>query len=382
MATEQQLKERWQTPEGKKVRQQIIENADSNWERYLINFPHTFEVLNNRDLRFIEFYKEEFWKVRTNLKEVKKKDKEYLEVTGPLFSNADLTGANFFLANLMGSSFKGSIINNVNFMSALILKSNFRNSIIENSEFNGADLWNSNFSASNIKNSNFRGSNLTKIDISSAKIMDCKIYGISCWDIKRNDYTITKNLIISDPYSDDPIITIDDIELAQFIYLILNNKKISNLITTMRTKSVLLLSSFDNKSKLVLDKIKELLLKYDFIPIVFDFMPSNKQDLMETIRTLALLSRFVIVDLSIQSGQLHELASLVKETYIPFVTIASEGSKQTRMLNEFRHHYWFRSNYFRYNLDDWQKQIPILFENEIIPWVEDINKRIAEERRN
>ena len=37
MSTEKQLKERWETPEGKKVRQQIIDNSNSNWERYLIN---------------------------------------------------------------------------------------------------------------------------------------------------------------------------------------------------------------------------------------------------------------------------------------------------------------------------------------------------------
>ena len=135
MSTEKQLRERWLTPEGKKARQQIIDNADSNWERFLKNFPYTSEVLKNRDLRFINFYNEEFMKVRTNLKEVKKNDKEYLLVTGPLFSNADLTGADFLFANLMDSSFKGSIINNASFLSALILKSNFRGTKIENSKF-------------------------------------------------------------------------------------------------------------------------------------------------------------------------------------------------------------------------------------------------------
>ena len=191
---------------------------------------------------------------------------------------------------------------------------------------------------------------------------------------------ITKNLIINDQYSNDPIITIDDIELAQFIYLILNNKKISNLITTLRTKTILILGPFDSESKLILDKIKELLPKHNLIPIIFDFKPSKKQDLIETVRTLALLSNFVIVDLSIPAGQLHELASIVRSTYIPFVTIASEDSKQSVMLNEFRHHYWYRDKYFAYSPEKAYKEIPELFESKILPWVKNINKRIRKRR--
>ena len=50
------------------------------------------------------------------------------------------------------------------------------------------------------------------------------------------------------------------------------------------------------------------------------------------------------------------------------------------MLEELRHIYWFRSEYFKYSLKDWQKQIPALFKNEIFPWVEEINKKLKEER--
>ena len=35
MSTPQQLKERWKIPEGKEVKQQIIDHSDSDWERYL-----------------------------------------------------------------------------------------------------------------------------------------------------------------------------------------------------------------------------------------------------------------------------------------------------------------------------------------------------------
>lgn len=380
MSTLQQLKERWETPEGKKVRQKIIDNCRSNWERYLINFPYTSEVLNNRDLRYINFYNEEFKKARKKFKKVRKKNIEFFEVKGPDFSKSDLTGADFFLANLNESSFKGSIINNVNLMHSMIMMSNFRNSIINDTKFVGANLWNSNFSVSNIQNSDFSGSNLLNIDLSSAQIINCKIYGISCWDLKRNNFTIIKDLIINRQNKNKEIITTDDIELAQFIYLILNNNKISNLITTMRTKAILILGSFDNESKPVLDKIKEILPKYNLIPIVFDFSAPLEQRSIETIRTLALLSKFVIVDLSVRSGQYLEI-SIVSDTVVPFATIAFEDTIVSEMLRGFNVYDWWRGDYFSYPKVGWENRLPDLVEKEIIPWAEEINNKLLKNRK-
>jgi len=53
--TEKQLKERWLTPEGKKVKKQIIEHIkESKWERFLVEFPFVEEIENKKDLRFID----------------------------------------------------------------------------------------------------------------------------------------------------------------------------------------------------------------------------------------------------------------------------------------------------------------------------------------
>lgn len=376
MATNKQLRERWRTEEGKKIKKKIIENSRGvKWEKFLRDFPYSYEVKNNRDLRWINLSFEDFEKIKF-------KYLEKGELVGPDFSYADLTGADFLSAKLMNSDFEGSIIKDTKFHASLIMGSNFKNSIVNNSSFLSANLWGSNFNSAIIRDSDFNGCNLSNVDLSNAEISNCYIYGISAWEIKRNDSTKTNNLIITRRFSKGAEINVDDIELAQFISLIMDNKKISNLINSMRTKSVLILGSFNNKTKLVLDRIKEVLPNYNLIPIVFDFIPSEKQDLIETVKTIALLSSFVIVDLSIPAGQLHELASIVRETYIPFATIADKDSKQTIMLNEFRHQYWFRSDKFMYSIEKYKEQIPSLLENEIIPWVKEINNRLAEERKN
>jgi len=383
MSTPEQLRKRWNTEEGKKVREKIIANScDLDWERYLIGFPYSSEIKNNRDLRYIDFSLENFFKA--SIKYIKEG-----KAIGPNFSNADLTGANFFQAFLISTNFKGATIKNADFLDSTPMRSNFENSIIIGSSFIGADLWGSNFRFSKIENSDFYGSNLTNVNLSNTVMNNCKIYGVSAWGIKRNENTKTRNLIISPKNSKDVLITVDDIELAQFIYLILDNKKISNLITTMRTKIVLLLGSFydDGKSKItpkkVIDKIKEILPKYNLIPIVFDFSNSEKQDLISTVRTLALLSSFIIVDLSAPAGQLFELGTLVQTTPIPFIPIASISTKHiTSMIQEkgLGNYHWFCKDYFRYSLEGYKKQIPEIIEKRIIPWAQSKNVELEGQR--
>ena len=65
------------------------------------------------------------------------------------------------------------------------------------------------------------------------------------WDLKVDDHTRQQNLIITHP--DDPVITVDNIKLAQFIYLLLNNKEIRDVIDTVGRKGVLLLGRFTER---------------------------------------------------------------------------------------------------------------------------------------
>jgi hypothetical protein len=48
------------------------------------------------------------------------------------------------------------------------------------------------------------------------------------WGIKVNDQTKQQNLIITD--RDQPVITVDNIQVAQFIYLLLENEEIRGVI--------------------------------------------------------------------------------------------------------------------------------------------------------
>ncbi len=117
-------------------------------------------------------------------------------------------------------------------------------------------LMRSNLMGANLNLVDFRGAilngamldlaSLVSTDFTDATLTDCSIYGISAWDVKL-DRTAQFDLTIT-PYS-QPKITVDNLKIAQFIYLLLNNKEIREVIDTITSKVVLILGRFTDERK-------------------------------------------------------------------------------------------------------------------------------------
>src|SRR6516164_3832821 len=105
--------------------------------------------------------------------------------------------------------------------------------------FGGADLSGADLIAAQLIATNLRGADLT----------GSRVYGVSVWDIKVNDQTKQQNLVITD--RGEPIITVDNIKVAQFIYLLLNNNVIRKIIDTITSKAVLILSLESHASDVI-----------------------------------------------------------------------------------------------------------------------------------
>ena len=105
-----------------------------------------------------------------------------------------------------------------------------------------ADLSRANLCESSLVATNLEGANLT----------GCQVYGISAWNINLVGAQ-QSDLVITD--KDEPVITVDNLEVAQFIYLLLHNEKIREVIDTIGQKG----ASYQNLTK-ILPK------SYDFFP--------------------------------------------------------------------------------------------------------------------
>ena len=155
---------------------------------------------------------------------------------------------------------------------------------------------------------------LIETKLTRAVLTQCSIYGIAAWKIDLEE-TTQKDLIITP--EDEPIITVDNLKLAQFIYLLLDNAEIRDAIDTIARKAVLILGRFTPPRKAVLDALRDALRTHGYLPIVFDFDKPTSRDLTETVSTLAHLARFIIVDLTDPSSAPHEVATVIPHTVVP-----------------------------------------------------------------
>jgi len=152
--------------------------------------------------------------------------------------------------------------------------------------------------------------------------------------------TDQKELIVTD--EGEPRVTTDELELAQFLYLMLHNDKLRRVIDTITSKVVLILGRFSSERKVVLDAIRDELRKLDYVPVVFDFEKSLNRTTDETITLLARMARFVIADISDAKSVLQELRGIVPECpTIPVQPIIVADQDKPGMFDFFTKYPWF-----------------------------------------
>jgi hypothetical protein len=178
-------------------------------------------------------------------------------------------------------------------------------------------------------------------------ISGSSVYVVNVWDLK-GEFEDQKDLVITP--KGVPSITVDNIKVAQFIYLILNNAEIRDILNTLTSKSVLILGRFSiPERKAILDALRNKLREYDLLPIVFDFDRPTDKDFTETIKTLAGLSYFVIADITNPKSSPLELQATVPDYQIPFVPIIQEGEQPFAMMVDLQKKYSWVLDTLSYN---------------------------------
>ena len=171
-----------------------------------------------------------------------------------------------------------------------------------------ADLYGGNLSAANLSGAILTGATLIDANLGAANLTGCSVFGISAWNVKLEGAT-QSNLVITD--EGESLVQVDSLEVAQFIYLLLNNGKVRSVIDTITSKGVLILGRFTPDRIAVLEAIREELRKGDGLPVLFDFEKPGSQTTLETISTLAHMARFVVADLTDAKSVLQELQAVV-----------------------------------------------------------------------
>jgi hypothetical protein len=275
---------------------------------------------------------------------------------GANLSGADLSWANLFAADLSEVNLVGARLTRANLSGARLLKANLVEADLSGANLRDADLYKANLAGANLAKADLSeaeliGASLLEADFTGADLTGSRVYGISAWDLKL-DGAKQEKLIIT-PHG-EPEITVDNLEVAQFIYLLLRNEKVRDVIDTITTKVVLILGRFTEERKVVLDTLREELRKRDRTPIVFDFDQPESTNIIDTVKLLAQLARYIIVDLSDPNSAPYELGviSMLGLDSTPVVPLIVSDQRPFPMLDDVLRKRW-STRLVRYqDLDD------------------------------
>jgi hypothetical protein len=240
-------------------------------------------------------------------------------------------------ANLRGADLRRAKLHQANLRGAVLAEANLRWTHLGGADLSEANLRGADISEANLRGANLSGANLIKValvetDLTGADLTGCRVYGISAWRLKL-EKTKQRNLIITGV--DEPAITVDNIEVAQFVYLMLHNEKVRDVIDTITSKAVLILGRFTDERKAVLAALREELRKRDYLPILFDFELPERRNVTETVTLLARMARFIIADLTDPSSIRQELQAIIPSVRVPVQPLLLEGSSLYSMFKDF-----------------------------------------------
>jgi hypothetical protein len=196
---------------------------------------------------------------------------------------------------------------------------------------------------------------LVETNLTGATLTQCSIYGISVWNVHLEGAEQESLIITRDT---EPTITVDTLNVAQFIYLLLNNAEIRQTRDTITSQAVLVLGSFPPERKEVIDALSQELRRQKYSPVVFNVEGADTRDFTATVRTLANMARFVLLDLTDVDEAIREIADAIgPRCVVPIRPLLLQGSQrqEDELFQELQRTYrWVLAPYRYKDLPDLQ----------------------------
>jgi Pentapeptide repeats (8 copies) len=287
-------------------------------------------------------------------------------------SQADLRGADLTKSDLFGADLRKADLREASFKEAFLAGAKLNEAMLNEANLFCANLAYADLSEANLTGAYLVGAILVKANLQRAILDGSHVYAVSAWNLnlegaRQSDLIITEG--------DEPTVTVDNLEVAQFVHLLLNNERIRHVIDTITSKLVLILGRFTDERKKILNALREDLRKRDYSPVLFDFNNPVSKTTAETVSILAGMARFVIADITDAKSVLMELERIVpKSPSLPVRPLLLDSQEEPGMFDSFEPYSWFLA-VFRYNnLPQLLASIPEVIQP-AEEWAENIRKK-------
>ncbi len=280
------------------------------------------------------------------------------DLSGSELSRCDFSGASLFETQLGQCTLKEAVFANAKMAGAYLYRANLKDALLT-----FADLSSSCLVEASLDGADLREAILVEANLEKAILANCLIHGVSTWKAKY-DGSMQRNLIIS--RYDEPVIKVDQLEIAQFIYLLLYNPAIKSVLDKLTTRIVLVLGDFDGRGEDISDAIREALQKRELMPVFLHFREYSGAYAHETVDALADLARYVIADVSgVESIPAELAATIESRRHLLVQPLLQSGQELWRMYDFIAKYSWVRP-LIRFK----REEFPALIDKEILPALE------------
>lgn len=272
------------------------------------------------------------------------------DLSGAQLVGLDLSHLDLSRANLRGTTLAQSSLRRSKLIDADLSRCNARFAVLSEAKLNRARLVGADLRAASLRRADLSGADLSRAilrftslvgaNVEGAKLKAAEVYGTGAWNLKGQPAD-QSGLVLREKEGEITT-TVDDLDTAQFLFLLRENTKIADVIDTASQRTVLLLGRFKPPYKAVLDALKTHLLARNLVPVLFDFAGPQGRDLTETVASLAHMACFVLPDLSGARSVPQELSHIVPFLpSVPVVPVVADSNERVyAMFEHFRRYPW------------------------------------------
>jgi uncharacterized protein YjbI with pentapeptide repeats len=321
---------------------ELLKQGVANWNAWRNENPDIRPDLSHADLSGTDLFRAELSLANLFQADLSGANLVEAHLSRALLGSANLTGADlshaiFDVADLFRADLSGANLTRALLAGADLTFAHLTGAKLMGAHLDRVDLTKADLTRAELTKANLEGATFVDTDLTGADLTACRIYGISAWGLKLEG-SKQQDLVITP--RNEPTVTVDNIEVAQFIYLMLHNEKIREVIDTIGKKAVLILGRFTDERKPVLDALREELRKRNYLPILFDFSVPATRDITETVSLLARMARFIIADLTDPSSIPKELEAIVPHLAVPVQPLLEGASRPYAMFKDYWKYDW------------------------------------------
>jgi uncharacterized protein YjbI with pentapeptide repeats len=282
---------------------------------------------------------------------------EHASLRGASLDNANMEAVHAADANFSGARMRDATLRLGDFRRARFLdRAYMRHVNGREADFTNAKLAEANLTEADLTSARFDGANLRGAALDEAILNRTSFLGASLREASVGGTFIRR--VVTDGKTDQRDLSVDvhvvwdrprgemvefddanDLRLAQFHDVVDERGAVAFLISASAKRVVLILGRFLRGQKRILNRLAEALRARGKIPVVFDFPGPEEREMSDTVRFIAAMSQFIVVDLTRASSVPLELQATIPDLMVPVLPIVQKGQPVFAMFSDLQRRY-------------------------------------------